>query len=1157
MYSKFLFVGLGGSGGKTLRFLKREIGRWLEANSADTRIPQAWQFLHIDTPTVPDGQEINDIAPQLDDDEYMGLINAGLPFTALANMLDGDPHLRQELRTWRVEPAGLGVSVDQGAGQFRAVGQTVAMAYAKRIRDKLEERVRRLRGPGAQSELGELYDRVGPAGDGHAGADSNMYIVVISSLAGGTGAGLLNLVCDLLRAMETPAGDSIFGLLYTPEVFHSLGKAVTGGVYPNSLAAICEMLNGQWWQGSDVGAPSIAAPKQQAVLSRAGLPKPQERSGPTYPFLVGRVAEGGIDHGTPDRLFEMTGRSLLSWVTDMTVQSRFVAYTSGNWASSALAHDQGDVLVDAGATHEQGLPCLSALGFSRLSVGGEHFERYAKERLVTDALSHLVRYHTNSAEAVAVAERLDTEDPDVIRRAIAEDHRRAFLHETRLVEVGPEDNEIIDDLRPARDGELSAEFERRVRQNAGLGQYDRLGVEEWRKYITDAIGEARRTYEVEYRRGLEHSTDVWVSAVQVRVIDAVKRRIGMHGLLVTAELCSQAGRYLTEEVAVDLTENDVVRYRRWAAQAADIVNEALEDAKGNVQSDDARLEEAVSQGVNAAGYAGDALLCGQAAALATQVSDRIFVPLSRALRDAHEVAEDDARRAVSWVHWDDEIPPAHVRPPVGDFSLIDPDDYPGHFADLLSKDVGEADGLQAKREQARSDIISGSFLDEPAAAAGADVTSCLTVAASWFPVLDSAGTQAPAELRVSLSAGRDELAERAHAWLRRPGSPWESFLGRSVREFVGSTDAFDAKAIPEAEARQNRSRFINQLNAALRAAAPLINIDDGLLGLVHPNTALSGPRLQLSTMPLAAHPITEDLRAVLSGAGIQDDEIEAALTSDASVDHIDITSALGAPVSVLAVESLLRPISEGWFGLDSVGQRNAFWARRRAQPLESFVPAPQALIRCMVRGWFTGRLLGLIKDDDGSWAIRIPRDGGYRVFSSDTLSRPRAVGDRDALPLVLEALALAYVDVSRVGTLGPLVPYVELRELGRSKPHGGLLGYESLAPPLDRWAKDGRLDAEAADDAVLNSDAAREVVSASTTAERLPGLASLCRDVIASYEKSFAELQAQWRAQPALLSTAPHWSGLWERHMSPALNDIAQAADRQAQQLADGAGPLM
>ena len=308
-------------------------------------------------------------------------------------------------------------------------------------------------------------------------------------------------------------------------------------------------------------------------------------------------------------------------------------------------------------------------------------------------------------------------------------------------------------------------------------------------------------------------------------------------------------------------------------------------------------------------------------------------------------------------------------------------------------------------------------------------------------------------------------------------------------------------------------------------------------------------------MPLAAHPIEEDLRSVLSRAGINYDEIDRALTSDSSVDHIDITSALGAPISILAVESLLRPISQRWFQLNSAGQRGAFWARRRAQPLESFVPAPQALIRCMVRGWFTGRLLGLVKSVNDSWEIWIPQDARYTGFSQEWLSTPRASGDQDALPLVLESLALAYVEVSRNGTLQPLLPYIELRELGRSKPDGGLLGYESLAPALSQWVADGLIDPGAGDSAVLNRVAA--VGGTLGPAERLSQLAAACRDVIASYEKLFSELQALWRSQPARLSTAPHWTGLWERHMSPALNDIAQAAERQAQQIADGTGPLM
>ena len=65
MYSRFLFVGLGGSGGKTLRFLKNQIERWLEKNGQPIKIPDSWQFLHIDTPDHADGQEIDHIVDQL------------------------------------------------------------------------------------------------------------------------------------------------------------------------------------------------------------------------------------------------------------------------------------------------------------------------------------------------------------------------------------------------------------------------------------------------------------------------------------------------------------------------------------------------------------------------------------------------------------------------------------------------------------------------------------------------------------------------------------------------------------------------------------------------------------------------------------------------------------------------------------------------------------------------------------------------------------------------------------------------------------------------------------------------------------------------------------------------------------------------------------
>ena len=79
MYSRYLFIGLGGSGGKTLRFLKKDIKKWMERSGIENpKIPTGWQFLHIDTPTNPDGEELNSLVPQISADEYLGLIGQNL-----------------------------------------------------------------------------------------------------------------------------------------------------------------------------------------------------------------------------------------------------------------------------------------------------------------------------------------------------------------------------------------------------------------------------------------------------------------------------------------------------------------------------------------------------------------------------------------------------------------------------------------------------------------------------------------------------------------------------------------------------------------------------------------------------------------------------------------------------------------------------------------------------------------------------------------------------------------------------------------------------------------------------------------------------------------------------------------------------------------------
>ena len=82
MYDRYLFIGLGGSGGSTLGHLKESVRIWLEQHDLDTRIPSGWQFLHIDTPTASDS------SPPLPEDEYVGLIESGVQFNQVATKFE-------------------------------------------------------------------------------------------------------------------------------------------------------------------------------------------------------------------------------------------------------------------------------------------------------------------------------------------------------------------------------------------------------------------------------------------------------------------------------------------------------------------------------------------------------------------------------------------------------------------------------------------------------------------------------------------------------------------------------------------------------------------------------------------------------------------------------------------------------------------------------------------------------------------------------------------------------------------------------------------------------------------------------------------------------------------------------------------------------------
>ena len=1132
MYSKFLFVGLGGSGGKTLRFLKRELRQWQKEHGIDGPLPTGWQFVNIDTPTVDDGTTLTELVEPLPAGEYLGLIKGGRTFTAVQKTLDAKPELHEEMATWRIDPSAVMVSLAMGAGQFRAIGLTVAMAEAQVIHKRLRLYMDRLHAADVDAQLGQIYRQVT---DHDPGLTSNVYIVVISSLAGGTGAGLLNLVCDILRADGT-AGDNIFALLYTPDVFYSLGGPASGGIQPNTLAAACELMNGYW----QIDNPNS---RENPVLRAAGLNPLITRSGPSFPFLVGRKNAAGVDLGTPDHTFEMTGRSLVSWVTDIQVQSRFIAHTVGNWQASAKANAIGPILVDE-ADKDRGIPQFSALGFARVSVGANYLQNYVEQRLTRDANEHLVDYHHGSDEARRWARDLTTSDPNVISRKIAKDYLESFLRDAGLSEYGPDENQIIDALRP--DDKLEEEFVQQALKLAGIGADSRMNVKDWLSEITHAVDQAWRDYSKNYRLALQESTNKWAKAIQSPILDAVEKQVASRGLHVAKSICEIAAEHLEHAVHEDL-RHEAARYRDWHSSWKSEPSQSLEHVSGPIGGDHPDLEESVREAVHHARYVGHEYLAECAAELCPEIAERVLRPLAIALSDALGTASEDKLEMMPWPSWTDGAPPKSVAPPTGEFTLINVDEYPARFNDLLEQTFNKI-AQQERRRKVRNDVITGSFLEsEGGPHADHDKARCLSVQDNWWPSTRPPLDPARVATRLEVKAQTDiaGLKHRASRWLRRQGTPFARFLELSLRSYLGS-DAHFGVGFTAAQVTEHQTRFITQLNAAIKASGPLIDVDQTLLGMVHPGTVAETHKRYFSQIPLQGHPVEGRLREALTANNIE--EIPSILGTDGTLNYVDITTSLHSPHSLLVMKSLMDPIGGAWNKVRNMPAARAdFWMCRRGKPLDKFVPVPQSLLLCMIRGWFTGKLLGHIDIGNGDEPVRIARSDGETEFPYPFLTPNHENVER--LAQVMEVLGLAYVKVGFKSSLEPLNAYIALRELGRSDSGLDMATYSRLNPALRRWIREGDVHNRIVDlDPNLEIFRSKLTLNAghSEAYQRAASLSRLLQEVLSSYSSRYDRERSKWSNAPATISDAPLWTGLWPQ-MSQALAQMSQACKDEAQ----------
>lgn len=983
MLQKFLFVGLGGSGGKTLRFLYEDLQRRLDAIKWPWAMPAAWQFVHIDVPTNADGTS-PDLPAQLSRRSYVGLAPSNMTYRDLDEQLarQGEEVLRS-VAPWRPRADRVGINPSIGAGQFRAVGRAITAASLKRITERLRSAMDELQDINHDDELSQLSLRL--TGDSTVAHEMPPQVILVSSIAGGSGAGTFLDVADIIRHLGSTWGQESVALLYLPDVFADVPEASRVGVTANALASVSELMNAYWADGS------LSEEGDLALFTKAGvLVQSTGRRGPRYPMLIGR-SNGTVRFASQNEVYRVTAKSLASWITSGHVQDQIRAYVHGNWAQAAEGRTDNTGLTDGTGLE---VP-FSSIGFGSVGLGRERFAQYARERLAAHALDHLLRAHVSDD----VRAELITAEEAVEERARAVRHQ--FMDRCQLRELGPEDNQILDAIRggssrDARNEQLQ-ELRALIRQRIGSGGADgTVDVDRLKQLLLAANAEYTAKIVGEIFEEDAERARTWCRDILTLLIREASLLLGQEGARVTEQVLEDVVNELSQAVIPELN-HDEQSATAFSDQTEQRISARFAGLRGSVQIHNRAVTEAVEECVRSAHAKAEARLHQLTASIVADLAENVIEPMRSAIAMARrglEVEDQGTPEKPSVTKtWTRREVPRVLEPAQNEILLEPVEGYPTTFVSRLKATMGRPDeggALAAAVAQVIAGVLPGDEESQP---------SVISVLREWVPREPALSlSQAPSKARMTVHLTAQGLLDRARDWVWAPGTPFSEHIEESLRHYL------DEGVVSQQEHAERLDRFKVGLGQAVAASKPLIEIDPSLSVKVH----VQPPGINneaISPIPFPpGHPARQVVKEVFHTRS--EEELKRLFHEDDAT-AVEITTILGANYQPPAIASLAKPIAADF--AKRIGQvgMGGFWDRRRTRRLVEFIPMPPDKISAILRGWHVARLLDWIRVGDlNREPVAIWTSRGHAHFPHPLLGPPLA-DPLDLFPALLESIPLA------------------------------------------------------------------------------------------------------------------------------------------------------
>lgn len=1010
---RYLVVGVGGSGGATVRYMMDQLQADLRSRGI-TRLPTAWQFVHIDVNPQPEQTpglgNIRDLGGR-----YVSVSSSGNSFRQVRQRVEtrlATEGERASLLGWAPSErdGAHGVPVSTGAGQYRAVGRMLTLTRVHEIKKALTDAWQDLQHSAAWGDLpGQLpeegpYDTVG-----------DVVPVLVGSLAGGSGASMFLDVCRVMGRIPGLRRTMLGAFLFTPDVFVSLDAAKRKGVDGNALAALGELL----------AAQTRASDQADSDLFRAlGLGEEHNLEipfGRVFP-IGGKIGFDGAQFGeTTDDIYRGLGRALAATAfshqaTDQYLQTRF---------ENALPPTGGQELFGWGANPAE--ISWGAFGYSSLSLGRDRYGEYAAQRLARAAVSGLVDGHSRNAGVTPASEQLDLDiasqwdsliaglglprsgqkasnwldNDEAASRVMSRTVERTVTPVVAFMDGITADtgrewlSQLQDNLRPFQGGAV---------QSLASDAYA------WAEEFATRLEEQTREQVLEWmahpRRGLEFAR---------RALDRLVEHADAHAAMLTKAPAPS-------DTPLRVASDTAAAYQKTAADHAmrqDVVADVKKGARADVRLRLAHHASAVLRD-----YAREVLpaLRGALEAALSDLTADMNAPDAEA-----GLAQLRTTRFREWPG--EQVVPARFNEAHNEVLVTTSADFPATFeSHVQAKRAGVSyrDGL----DEMTQEIVRGSWQ-----AMGAEPSTfpVITVQSAWRPTClprraDTQEPTPPTRPAYHVAVRSADILERALAYQARKDQDFAKFSQQSLEGYLNQ------EGLSQAERDQRRRTLVARFAEAVEQARPLVGVSPDLVEALHGDP----PKLELtfSTVPLpagseAAVEMVEALKARPGLEQLSTQRFEQVLTPHSQASKIAIYGSYPKYLPMV-FSSFLEQLRTHWTGLSEEGRRE-LWKWKRARPIPAAIGMHPDEQKAMVKGWYLGRALGLVlhpADPLSTDPVHVfdVADAKWRQFPTRLLTPRDQFTSFDWLAAVLEGHTLAMVERGQV-PFEPLFPYRALRRI--------------------------------------------------------------------------------------------------------------------------------